>query len=214
MRNIVVAVTGASGVVYGLRVIGELLGRGFGVDLIVSPTGRLLLKEEAGLDISGVDDVAAAFCALLKDRGYLPAGAEAGRLVYSPPGDFTSAVASGSALRREMVIVPCSMGTIGRLASGISRDLIDRAADCVLKEMGSLVLVPRETPLNQIHLENMLRLSRAGAVIAPAMPAFYTHPATIDDMVDFIAGKVLDLLGIENDLYKRWTGTSHGGERD
>ena len=127
-----------------------------------------------------------------------------GRLTCLPYGDLTASVASGSALKKTMVVCPCSMGTLARVASGASGNLIERAADCVIKERGTLVLVPRETPVSAIHLENMLKLSRLGVVILPAMPAFYTKPATIEDMVDFIVGKTLDVLGIENSLYKRW----------
>ena len=105
-----------------------------------------------------------------------------------------------------MVVIPASMGTVGRIAGGISGNLIERAADCIIKEGGRLVVVPRETPLSTIHLENMLRLARAGAVMIPAMPAFYNKPKTIEDMVDFVVGKVLDALGIENELYNRWKG--------
>ena len=130
--------------------------------------------------------------------------AKAGRLTCLPYGDLTASVASGSALKKTMVICPCSMGTLARIASGTSGNLIERAADCVIKERGTLVLVPRETPVSVIHLENMLKLARLGVVILPAMPAFYTKPATIGEMVDFIVGKTLDVLGIENSLYKRW----------
>jgi 4-hydroxy-3-polyprenylbenzoate decarboxylase len=105
-----------------------------------------------------------------------------------------------------MIICPCSVGTLARIASGISGNLIERAADCVLKEKGRLVLVPRETPLSAIHLKNMLTLASMGVTILPAMPGFYHHPKTVEGMVNFVVGKVLDSLGIENDLYRRWTG--------
>ncbi|HXI09583.1 MAG TPA: flavin prenyltransferase UbiX [Thermodesulfobacteriota bacterium] len=211
MPAYVVAITGASGAVYGLRLTGELLKRGYDVELIVSPSGFLLLKEELGLECAGKDAGAVLRAYLEKEKK--PPGAKGekagaktapGALRLHAPDDLTAPVASGSALRRAMVVCPCSMGTLARIAAGISGNLIERAADCVIKERGTLVLVPRETPLSQIHLENMLKLSRAGAVILPAMPAFYTHPETIDDMVDFVVGKTLDILGIENSLYKRW----------
>lgn len=203
----VVALTGASGAIYGLRLTGELLKRGNDVDIIISPSGFLILKEELGLDIKG-GSVAAGLKSYLEaahgrgGRG----GKQAleGRLDFFPSDDLTAACASGSARVKAMAVCPCSMGTLARIASGASSNLIERAADCALKEKRTLVVVPRETPLNSIHLENMLRLSRAGAAIIPAMPAFYNHPETIDDMVDFMAGKVLDMLGLENSLYKRW----------
>lgn len=211
----VVAMTGASGAIYGLRIIGELLKRGDDVDLIISPSGFLILKEEAGLDLrgrggGGGGSVAAGIRSCLEEprgRGKRGKGKRPvlkGRLNFFPSDDLTASCASGSAGVEAMVVCPCSMGTLARIASGASTNLIERAADCALKEKRTLVVVPRETPLNTIHLENMLRLGRAGAAIVPAMPAFYNRPAAIDDMVDFMAGKVLDMLGLENSLYKRW----------
>jgi 4-hydroxy-3-polyprenylbenzoate decarboxylase len=201
----VVAITGASGAVYGLSLTGELLKRGWDVELVISPSGFLLLKEELGID-AGKD--ASAVMAYIEKRGARAkkGGPKsiAGTLRLHASDDLTASIASGSSLKRAMVVCPCSMGTLARIAAGISGNLIERAADCVLKERGTLVLVPRETPLSSIHLENMLKLSRMGVVILPAMPAFYTHPETIDDMVDFVVGKTLDVLGVENSLYKRW----------
>lgn len=199
MSAYLVAITGASGALYGVRLISELLKRGDDCELIVSPSGFLLLKEELGI---GPGDVVGS----IKARAVKSAGNKKlkGSLELLPYDDLAASAASGSALKKTMIICPCSMGTLARIAAGISGNLIERAADCVLKERGTLVLVPRETPLSSIHLENMLKLSRAGAVILPAMPAFYQKPETIGDMVDFIVGKILDVLNIENSLYKRW----------
>jgi 4-hydroxy-3-polyprenylbenzoate decarboxylase len=127
--------------------------------------------------------------------------------------DLTAPVASGSYPVAGMAIVPCSMGTLGAVAAGTAQNLIHRAADCILKEGRRLVLVPRETPLNAIHLENMLKLSRAGARIVPAMPGFYAGAQALDDLVDFMAGKVLDQLEVEHALYPRWTGMTRPGAR-
>ncbi len=198
MAGYLVALTGASGALYGVKLTGELLSRGDDVDLIISPSGLLLLKEELGLDCA--DKPVETIRASLESNGVQIKG----RLRSLPHDDLTASAASGSALVKAMIVCPCSMGTIGRIAAGISGNLIERAADCMLKERRPLVLVPRETPLSAIHLQNMLRLTRAGAVILPAMPAFYHKPSTIDDLAGFIVGKVLDVLGVENSLYKRW----------
>ena len=193
------ALTGASGALYGVRLISELMKRGDDCEVIVSPSGFLLLKEELGIEPEkALQSIKAS---ALKGAGKKN---PIGSLKLLPHDDLAASAASGSALKKTMIICPCSMGTLARIAAGISGNLIERAADCVMKERGTLVLVPRETPLSSIHLENMLKLSRAGAVILPAMPAFYQKPATIDDMADFIVGKILDVLGIENSLYKRW----------
>ncbi len=207
MATYIVALTGASGAPYGVRLIGELLKRGDDVEAIISPNGFLILEEELGLRLSGKDPDARLndyIRRVLKKGGKGPKGMGRARVYGSR--EISSRPASGSFISgvKAVVICPCSMGTLGRVAAGVSISLIERAADCALKEKRPLVLVPRETPLNAIHLENMLKLSRAGAVIVPAMPAFYHNPKTVDDIVSFVAGKVLDVLGVENDLYKRW----------
>ena len=221
MATYITALTGASGAVYGIRLIRELLARGDDVELLISPSGFLLLEEELGLCLEQVPagfklgkgghrprpepKIEKAVRAYL-ERAYGAKTKLKGSLRFTPSDDMTSRLASGGCLPevRAMIVCPCSMGTLARISAGISASLIERAADCMLKERRALVLVPRETPLSSIHLENMLRLSRAGAVILPAMPAFYTHPKTTGDMAAFIAGKILDSLNIENNLYKRW----------
>jgi 4-hydroxy-3-polyprenylbenzoate decarboxylase len=197
--QITVAITGASGTIYGLRLVKELLRRGDDVSLTISPPGFMVLKEEVGLALEGEKD---------KIRETLKnfLGKTEGNLEYISSDDLISPLSSGSALVRLMIVCPCSMGTIARIANGISSNLIERVADCMLKEKGKLILVPRETPLNTIHLENMLKLSRMGVSIVPAMPAFYIQPKTVDEIVDFVVGKVLDSAGIDNELYKRWGG--------
>jgi 4-hydroxy-3-polyprenylbenzoate decarboxylase len=201
----IVALTGASGAIYGISLVRELLTRGDDVDLVISPSGFLIIEDELGLRFKKGEDAGEAVCEYIKKSGR-KVGAGQGSLGYTPYDELTSPLASGSALKKVMVICPCSMGTLSRVASGTSANLIERAADCVLKEKGRLVLVPRETPLSAIHLENMLKLSRLGVTILPAMPAFYHHPKTLEEMVDFVVGKVLDSLGIENELYRRWKG--------
>lgn len=205
MATYIVAVTGASGAVYGIRLVSELLKGGDEVELLISPSGFLLLEEELGLKFkkgAASEAVAKGFCDYLKKDGV----SVKGRLRYTPSDDLTSSLASGGAFGKvsAMVICPCSMGALGRISAGISGNLIERAADCALKERARLVIVPRETPLNDIHLENMLKLSRMGAIILPAMPAFYTKPGTIDDMVCFVVGKALDVLHVRHGLYKKW----------
>jgi 4-hydroxy-3-polyprenylbenzoate decarboxylase len=131
-------------------------------------------------------------------------GGGSGRLVYYPNQDIGAAVASGSFRVKGMVVIPCSMGTLAGIAHGASDNLLERAADVILKEGRRLIVVPRETPLHEIHLENMLKLARMGTRIIPAMPAFYQKPQTLDDIVDFLVGKVLDMMDIDHDLYRRW----------
>ena len=196
--NIFVALTGASGSVYGLRLVEQLCLGGFRVTLSVSCSGTAVCREETGLDLSG--DLERAL-----QRLYQHLEVDSGvQLVH--PDDLFCGAASGSSAPDAMVICPCSMGTLARIACGVSGNLIERSADVMLKERRPLLLVPRETPLSDIHLENMLKLSRCGARIVPAMPGFYTRPDSVLEMVDFVVGKLLDQLGIVNDLYKRWDG--------
>lgn len=194
--NIFLAITGASGSIYGLRLIEQLSRRGCSLTVTASRGGQLVCRDETGLDLSG--EPAQAEQRLIS----LVGGGGAIRVVS--PDDLFCSAASGSAAPDAMLVAPCSMGSMARIACGTSSNLIERVADVMLKERRPLLMVPRETPFSEIHLENMLRLTRAGARIIPAMPAFYHKPRTVDDMVDFVAGKILDQLGIANELFARW----------
>jgi flavin prenyltransferase len=197
VRHLSLAITGASGAVYGLRVAEELLRAGHRVSMVITCAGFAVIKEECGI---AWDPTEAGFVAQL--RGHFDCGAD--RLAFYADDDLLSPIASGSAAPDAMIVVPCSMGTLSRVACGNSGNLLERAADVMLKEGRPLVLVPRETPLNAIHLENMLKLARLGVRIVPAMPAFYQHPESLADLVDFVVGKVLDSVCVEHKLFKRW----------
>jgi 4-hydroxy-3-polyprenylbenzoate decarboxylase len=195
MPPIVFAITGASGAPYGVRLLQQLIAALHPVSLIVSSHGMRLLRTET--EIESVEDLRLAVGASAWDSWVT---------TYSNE-DRGAPPASGSALSAGMVICPCSMGTLSAISVGASRSLIERAADVTLKERRKLVLVPRETPLSAIHLQNMLRLSRAGAVVLPAAPAFYHQPKEIGDLVDFVVARVMDQLGVAHALGKRWDGT-------
>lgn len=190
--KILLAITGASGSIYGLRLLDELLQAGHQVTLVASQSGLEVCRYETGVDL---DDSEA-----LKQLWNLPDAS----VTIRNATDLWAPEASGSAAPDAMVVAPCSMGTVGRIAAGISGNLIERAADVMLKEHRPLLLLPRETPFSTIHLENLLKLSQCGARIIPAMPAFYHKPENLDDLVDFVVGKLLDQLGIEQSLFKRW----------
>ena len=191
-RPIVMAITGASGAPYAVRLLEALLHAGERVQLIVSEHGLRLLRTET--EVRTIEAL----------RARVGAAAWDAQLTMFDDGDRGAAPASGSARNRGMVICPCSMGTISAISQGTSRSLVERAADVALKERRRLVLVPRETPYSAIHLENMLRLTRAGAVIMPASPGFYHRPTTIDELVDFVVARVLDHLDVEHSLGRRW----------
>ncbi len=195
-RPIVVAITGASGAPYAVRLLEALVAAKRSVQLIVSSHGLRLLDTEVGI---------ASVEALREHVGGL--GWDRAVRVFDD-NDRGAAPASGSALNAGMVICPCSMGTLSAIAAGSSRSLVERAADVALKERRPLVLVPRETPLSAIHLENMLRVTRAGAIVMPAAPGFYHRPRSIDDLVNFMVARILDHLGVEHDLVARWGSTN------
>jgi 4-hydroxy-3-polyprenylbenzoate decarboxylase len=196
VRPLVVAITGASGAPYAVRLIEALVAADRPVQLIVSRHGLRLLETE--LSIGSVDAL----------RARIGAAAWDAHVTCFSDDDRGAAPASGSALSAGMAICPCSMGTLSAIAVGASRSLVERAADVALKERRRLVLVPRETPLSAIHLENMLRVTRAGAVVLPAAPGFYHRPRSIDDLVDFIVARVLDHLDVPHRLAARWTGSA------
>jgi 4-hydroxy-3-polyprenylbenzoate decarboxylase len=197
--TVAVGITGASGAIYAVRTVAALLDRGCRVEVVVSDFGRRLLRDELGPE-AAVD----TFGTYLRDR--FGEGIDRGSLLLHPNKDVGATIASGSYRCSAMVIVPCSMKTLAGVANGLSRNLIERAADVVLKERRRLVMVPRETPMSLPQLKNLVLCAEAGAVVLPAMPAFYQHPQTLDDLADFMAGKILSALGFEHELYPAWTG--------
>jgi 4-hydroxy-3-polyprenylbenzoate decarboxylase len=201
MERIVVAVTGASGALYAVRFLKAALELGLHVELVVSDYGKRLLIEECELNLKTT-----SIEAWLAER-YGPAERR-GSVTLHRAGDLDAPIASGSQLWGAMVVVPCSMKTLSGIARGAASNLIERAADVTLKESRPLVLVPRETPLNLIQIENLAAAARAGARIVPAMPAFYQRPQGLDDLADFIVGRVLSLLGLAHDLYRPWRSPS------
>jgi 4-hydroxy-3-polyprenylbenzoate decarboxylase len=194
MNDVVVGITGASGSAYAKRLLEVLLDAQLRVHLTISQAGAHVIRAELGLhcDLQNFDPRTLE----------LQRGTE--RLVYHHYSDFSASIASGSFLTSGMVICPCSMGTLAGVANGLSANLIQRAADVHLKERRKLIVVPRETPLGSIQLENMKRLADAGAVVLAAMPGFYHQPKSIADLIDFVVGRICDQLGIDANLMRRW----------
>jgi 4-hydroxy-3-polyprenylbenzoate decarboxylase len=194
-----VAITGASGAIYATRTLAALLERGCRVELIISEYGRRLLRDELG-DAAAVDKL---MDYLVDAYG---ASVRAGSYTLHSNKDLGAKVASGSQDSEAMVIVPCSMKTLAGVAHGLSRNLVERAADVMLKERRPLIIVPRETPMSLPQLRNMVLCAEAGAMLMPAMPAFYQMPKSLADLSDFMAGKILGALGFSHDLYPAWKG--------
>jgi flavin prenyltransferase len=198
MKRITLALTGASGMAYGLRLLECLLKAGCRVDLLVSQTARIVAKQELDLQLPAGNAELAAFLAARHGGG------EDGHLNVHGKEEWFAAAASGSNPADAMVVCPCTMGALAAIAHGHADNLIERAADVMLKEKRPLVLVPRETPFSLIHLRNMTLLAEAGATILPANPGFYHRPQTVEQVVDFIVARVLDHLGIAHELMPRW----------
>ena len=194
---IALAWTGASGIAYGLRLLEQLLAAGRGVYLMYSQAAQVVLSMESDLDLPARPGEAEVMLSELYR-------AAPGQLRVFGRQQWTAPVASGSNPPEAMVVCPCTTGTLASIAGGVCDDLIDRAADVMLKEGRRLILVVRETPFSAIHLENMLRLSRAGALIMPANPGFYQRPQTVEELVDFMVARVLDRLGVAHRLLPRW----------
>jgi len=191
MSNYVLGITGASGSIYGIRLIQQLALKRHTVNVVVTSAGKMVMKEELG--VSGLSEMDKL--GLSKNKAHIKIWEN---------NNFEAPFMSGSSAPEAVIIIPCSVGKLAAIANGISCNLVERTADVALKENRQLILVVRETPFSLIHLENMVKVTRAGAQILPAMPAFYHHPKTIDDMVNFIVGKVLNLLRIEHNLFKGW----------
>lgn len=203
-KRLVVAVTGASGAIYAVRLLKACLEQDLEIELVASDYGKRLLIEECGLNLKtdGVVDW------LERTWG---AGLRGGSVRLHNPHDLGAAIASGSRSWDAMVVVPCSMKTLSGIAHGYANNLIERAADVTLKEDRPLVLAPRETPMNLIQIENMAAAARAGARIVPAMPAFYFRPRGIEDLADFVAGRILSVLRVPHRLFPPWKGEGTGG---
>ncbi len=205
-RRLVVAITGASGALYAVRLLKAGLEIGLRIDLVVSEYGKRLLIEECDLNLKTTSVESWLDAAYgTTDRP--------GKLAMHREQDLGSAIASGSQRWDGMIVIPCSMKTLSGIASGSASNLIERSADVTLKERRPLILVPRETPLNLIQLENLTRVARAGAAVVPAMPGFYQQPKTLEDIADFIVGRVLSLLDIPHRLFPAWKGDAPDGDR-
>jgi 4-hydroxy-3-polyprenylbenzoate decarboxylase len=201
-KKIIVAISGASGAIYAIRLIRFLLRENYAVDVVISDYGRFMLAQELDLNIR--QESIPAYCRRVYGDAELP-----GTLTRHDNDNLASPLASGNPQISGMVVVPATMKTMAAIAAGHSAKLIERAADCVLKERQKLIVVPRETPFNLIHIRNMEQITLAGGVILPAMPAFYQKPETIVDLGDFLAARILNVLGIDNNLYRRWRDKSN-----
>lgn len=191
MTDFIVGITGASGSIYGIRLIEELLKKNHFINVVITDAGKEVMKEEIG-----EEDITS----LMKKRN----AKLMNNIKVWENNDFEAPFMSGSNAFDAVIIIPCSVGKLAAIANGISNNLLERAADVALKENKQLILVIRETPLSLIHLENMVKIARAGAKILPAMPAFYHHPQSVDDIVNFVVGKVLNLLNIKHKLFRPW----------
>ncbi|WP_395339802.1 flavin prenyltransferase UbiX [Ningiella sp. W23] len=196
-RSITLAITGASGAPYAVKLLKELVSADYHVFLLISSAAKVVFATEEDLKVPAKPDKAEEFFAEL-------AQAKPSQITVCGKEEWFSPVASGSAAPKQMIICPCSTGTLSSLAVGACDNLIERAADVVIKEKGQLILVPREMPLSSLHLQNMLTLSNLGVTIMPAAPGFYHNPKSIEDLVDFVVARILDHIGVDQALVSRW----------
>ncbi len=199
MGKYIIGVTGASGSIYAMRLIEELLRLKQEVFLTMTSSGILVLEQELGLSLAGLNEAEVA-------KKVLDYCKQDGLLEYYDEKHIGANIASGSFKTDGMLVVPCSMGTVSAIANGVSSNLLERAADVIIKERKKLVIVPRETPLSAIHLRNLLSLAENNVQIIPPMPGFYYHPKSLDDIINALVGRLLDYLGLEHDLLHRWEG--------
>ncbi len=196
MKSCIVAITGASGSIYGLRLVEELLNSVENIHLCLSKQSFFVIKTETGINLAGRNAA--------ETEKRIRKHFSSKKIRYYNEDDLTAPVSSGSFLTDGMFVLPCSMKTLSGIASGYANNLIERSADVAIKEGRMLIVSPREMPFNAIHLENMLKLARLGVTIAPPLPAFYQKPESIDEIVDFVVGKILDCAGITHRLFSRW----------
>ncbi len=199
-RSFAVCWSGGSGIAHGLRLVQVLLEAGHEVHLCATDAAHRVLEHEAGLRVDDESGLAGLFAESLR-----------GRLRVHAVAAVEAAPSSGSAGIEAVIVAPCSMGTLSRIAAGASRNLVERAADVTIKEGRTLIVVPRESPLSAIHLQNMLTLARLGVVVMPAMPGFYHRPRSVDELIDFMVARILDRLGVEHSLAPRWRTPEPGG---
>ncbi len=196
-KRITLAITGASGTLYALRLLELLVKAEYQVYVLISSAAKVVLATEENLKVPSKPEAVAAYFTERFD-------AKAGQIIACGKDEWFSPVASGSAAPKQMVVCPCSTGTLSAIATGASDNLVERAADVVIKERGQLIIVPREMPFSTIHLENMLKLSKIGVTIMPAAPGFYHEPKSIADLVDFVVARMLDHIGVDQTIMQRW----------
>lgn len=199
LKRVVVGIGGATGVVYGVKIVNTLLRKHYNVDLILTKTSEAIISEEIEDGLGWLKDLQRP-----PDHEFMNLTTPS--VTVHRPDNFHASISSGSVKTEGMIIAPCSMGCLARVAHGMSSNLMERAADVVLKEGRPLLIVPRETPFNRIHIENMLKLAKMGVVIHPALPSFYNKPESIDDIVDHSVGRILERFGVGTDLMRRWEG--------
>ena len=208
MKAFVIGITGATGVIYGIRLIEEFVQRDYRIYLTITLAGIEVIEKELSICLKEEDpnQVKEKLLTYLSSRTDLSTKVLTDKLDYLPIDQIGAVIASGSFVTEGMAVVPCSMSTLAGIAQGRSMNLLERAADVMIKEGRPLLIAPREMPLSSIHLKNMLRLSKLGVMVVPPMPGFYHQPQSIDDLIDFVIGKMLDRLGISHQLYTRWQG--------